>query len=100
MNNYRVVNSRQKEIQTDVSIHPGEILQDELEARSIRKSFFADQLGVGTNHLSGLLHGKRHVCAATALKLEALLGIRAEYWMQVQVYHDLFLERLKQGKTA
>jgi antitoxin HigA-1 len=100
MNNYQVVNSRGKEIQTDVSIHPGEILQDELEARSIRKSLFADQLGMGANHLSELLHGKRHVSAATALKLEVLLGIPAEYWMRVQVYHDLFVERLKQDTAA
>jgi plasmid maintenance system antidote protein VapI len=34
-------------------------------------------------HFSELLHGKRHVGAATALKLEKLLDIPAEYWMRV-----------------
>ena len=100
MNNYKVINSRGKEIQTDVSLHPGEVLLDELEARSIRKSFFAERLGMGANHFSEHLHGKRHVSAAIAIKLETLLGIPAEYWMRVQVYHDLFVERHKQKKAA
>ena len=49
---------------------------------------------------SQMLHGKRHVTAAIALKLEKLLGIPAEYWMRVQVYYDLFVERNKQSLAA
>ena len=52
------------------------------------------------SHFSELLHGKRHVSAAMALKLEKLLDIPAEYWMRVQVYHDLFVERHKQKEAA
>lgn len=100
MNNYQVLNSRGKEIHTDITLHPGEVLQDELEARDIKKSLFAGQLGMKAGHFSELLHGKRHVSAATALKLEKLLGISAEYWMRVQVYHDLFMERHKEKEVA
>ena len=47
-------------------------------------------------HFSELLHGKRHVSKCTiALMLQKLLDISAEYWMRVQVYHDLFVERNK-----
>ena len=52
------------------------------------------------SHFSELLHGKRHVGAAMVLKLEELLGISAEYWMRIQVYHDLFVERHKQEEAA
>ncbi|MBS1664227.1 MAG: HigA family addiction module antidote protein [Bacteroidetes bacterium] len=100
MSNYKVLNSRGKEIQTDLSLHPGEILQDELEAREIKKSWFAEQLGIRPGHLSELLGGKRNVSAAIALKLERLLGIPAEYWMRAQVYHDLFMERHKEKEIA
>lgn len=100
MNNYKVVNSRGKEIHTDIVFHPGEVLEDELEARSIKKSVFAAQLGMKVSHFSELLHGKRHVSAATALKLETLLDIPAEYWMRIQVYHDLFVERHRQMEVA
>jgi antitoxin HigA-1 len=95
MNNYKVLSARGKKIETDVSLHPGEILVDELEARGIKKTVFAEQLGMKPGHFSELLHGKRHVSAATALKLEKLLDISAEYWMRVQVYYDLFIERNK-----
>jgi len=84
MNNCKVLNSRGKEIHTDITLHPGEVLQDELDARNIKKSLFAEQLGMKAGHFSELLHGKRHVSAATALKLEKLLGISAGYWMRVQ----------------
>src|ERR1700743_3024821 len=99
-NNYKILNSRGKEIQTDISLHPGDILQDELEARDIKKSSFAQQLGMKPGHFSELLHGKRHISAATALKLEKLLDISAEYWMRVQVYYDLFVERNKEKEVA
>jgi|SRR5687767_10142177 len=100
MSNYKVVNSRGKEISTDVSLHPGEILQMELTARNIKKSEFATLLGIKPSHFSELLHGKRHVSAATAIKLEKLLDISAEYWMRVQVYNDLFVERIKELEAA
>ncbi len=47
-----------------------------------------------------LLHGKRHISAGTAIKLEKLLDISAEYWMRVQVYSHLFIERNKELEAA
>ncbi len=44
--------------------------------------------------------GMWHVGAATAIKLEQLLDIPADYWMRVQVYHDLFVERNKSSEAA
>ena len=79
---------------------PGEVIADELEARSIKKTQFATQLGMKVSHFSELLHGKRHVSAAITLKLEKLLDIPAESWMRVQVCHDLFVERHKQREAA
>lgn len=55
---YTTVNKKGKEILTDVSLHSGEVLMMELEARGI------------------------------------------EYWMRVQVYYDLFIERNKDAKAA
>ena len=75
-------------------------IQIELAARNIKKAEFAELLGMKPGHFSELLHGKRHVSAATAIKLQKLLDISAEYWMRVQVYHDLFIERNKKLKAA
>ncbi len=97
---YIVLNKKGKKNFTDVTLHPGEVLMMELEARGIKKSAFAAQIQMKPSHLSELLHGKRNVSAATALKLEKLLDIDAEYWMRVQVYHDLFIERSKNSRAA
>lgn len=100
MNQFKTINSKGKEIFTDVTIHPGEVLLDELEARGMKKSVFAEQLGMKPGHFSDLLYGRRHIGASVAIKLEKLLGISAEYWMRVQVYHDLFVERNKEKEAA
>ena len=89
-----------KGILTDVSLHPGEVLRMELEARSIKKSEFSAQIGMKPSHFSELLHGKRHVSAAVVIKLETLLDIPAEFWMRVQVCYDLFTERNKTSEAA
>mgnify|MGYP001604376662 CR=1 FL=1 len=100
MGNYKTLSTRGKEIFTNIALHPGDVLSNELEAREIKKTVFAEQIGMKPGHLSELLHGKRHVSAATAIKLEKLLDIPAEYWLRVQVYYDLFVERNKEGEAA
>jgi len=100
MSSYSVLSKEGKEIYTNASLHPGEVLMLELEARDIKKSSFAEQINMKPSHFSELLHGKRHISAAIALKLEKLLDIEAEYWMRVQVYHDLFVERRKEPQAA
>jgi len=95
MNTYKVLNKKGKEIQSDVLLHPGDVLQMELEAREIRKSDFALQLQMRPSHFSELLHAKRNVSASVAIKLENTLGISAEFWMRVQTSYDIKLERQK-----
>jgi antitoxin HigA-1 len=100
MSNYSVIGKKGKEIFTNISLHPGEVIADELAARKIKKSAFASQLDMKASHFSELLHGKRNVSAAVAIKLEKLLNVKAEYWMRLQVYHDLFEERNRQKHAA
>lgn len=95
MNRNTIINTKGREISTDICLHPGEVLLDELEARSLRKNEFAEKLNIKASHFSELLHGKRNIGAALAIKLEAQLSIPAEYWLRLQVYYDLFVERQK-----
>lgn len=95
MTSFKVVDKQGAPIQTDAILHPGEVLTLELEARQIKKADFAVQLGIKPSQLSELLHGKRHVSAQMALRLESLLGIDAEFWMRVQTAFDIALERRK-----
>src|SRR5438045_1243724 len=97
---YKVLNKKGKEIFSNLNLHPGEILADELEARDLKKIDFAKKLGITPGNLSELLSGKRHVSALTAIKLEKLLGISAEYWLRVQMAYDLAVERAKFKNAA
>jgi len=72
-----------KSIFSDEMLHPGEILKMDIEARSYKKAAFAELLQIKPSQLSELLHGKRHISAAMALKLETILGISADYLMRV-----------------
>ena len=100
MAKYKVVDRKGNEIHSKLNLHPGEILRDELDARELRKIDFAKALGVTPGNLSELLKGKRHISALTAIKLEKLLGISAEYWLRVQMYYDLATEREKLKQAA
>ena len=100
MSIYKTVNSRGKEVFSDISLHPGEVLEMGIEARGLKRADVAENIGMKASHFSELLHGKRHVSAALALKLEHLFEIPAEYWMRVQVYYDLFLERQREKEAA
>lgn len=95
MTSFKVLDKQGVPIQTNVVLHPGEVLAMELEARQIKKADFAAQLGIKPSQLSELLHGKRHVSAQMALRLEAALGIDAEFWMRVQTAFDIAFERGK-----
>ncbi len=89
MTTFSVLDKNGNEVLSPETLHPGDVLELELAARKIKKLDFAAQLGVKPSHLSELLKGKRHVGAVMALRLENLLGIKAEYWMRVQAAFDL-----------
>lgn len=89
MATYKVVDKNGKKITTDVLLHPGELLADELIAREIKQRDFAIQINLQPPHLNDLLKGKRHVSARIALKIENELGIDASYWLRLQIAYDL-----------
>ena len=87
--NFKIIGKGGTELHSDVSLHPGEVIEMELAARGVKKIDFASRLGIKPGHLSELLKGKRHLSALMALKLEKLLGIDAEFWLRVQSGYDL-----------
>jgi HTH-type transcriptional regulator/antitoxin HigA len=95
----KVIGKNGEVLETDVTLHPGEVLADELEARKILKKDFAALLSLQPSHLSDLLKGKRHVSAKLALKLEQHLKINASYWLRLQMAYDLFMAKKELEKA-
>jgi antitoxin HigA-1 len=96
---YKVIGINGEVVETDVTLYPGELLADELQAREILKKDFAAAIGMQPSHLSDLLKGKRHVSAKLALKLEQHLQINAAYWLRLQIAYDLFMAKKELQET-
>lgn len=76
-------------IQSDITLHPGEILKDELEAREIKQKDFAVDIGIPVTQLNEIINGKRIVSSELAIILESALGIEASFWTNLQAEFDL-----------
>lgn len=71
--------------------HPGEMLLEEfLRPLGISQSAFAARLGVSSQRLNEIVHGKRAVTTDTALRLARVLGMPADFWLGLQTDWDLW----------
>ena len=74
--------------------HPAEGLrEDVLPALGMSKTEFAKALGVSRQTLYDLLDEKQGITAAMAVKLEAVVGGSAEFWLRRQATYDLWKAR-------
>lgn len=79
-------------------IHPGYVLERELEKRHVRKGQFALSIGEFPQTLTAITKGKRRMNTPLALKIEKLLAIEEGYFMVLQVYYDIEQEKKKENK--
>ncbi len=78
--------------------HPGEVLRDYLGEMSVKEA--ASRLGVTRAHLSRILNRHAGITASMSLKLSAALGTSPEFWLRMQVQHDLWqAQRAKQPRV-
>ena len=85
--------------QSDVAIHPGEILADELAARTMTQVELAGRMGRPVQAINEIINGKKAITAATALELEKALGVPAHVWVNLQGQYELTQARLAQHPT-
>jgi len=77
----------------DYAIHPGEILDETLEARGIKKSLFADKCGISNKTVSQIINGKSAITPEMAIKFERALGNSASLWINLNTDYELHLAR-------
>ncbi len=71
--------------------HPGEMLLEEfLKPLGMSQAELADKIGVSYPRVNELIHGKRSLTPDTALRLEQLLGMEAQFWLNLQLAWDLY----------
>ncbi|MEW6666906.1 MAG: HigA family addiction module antitoxin [Thermodesulfobacteriota bacterium] len=71
--------------------HPGEMLLEEfLKPFGMSQADLAQKIGVSYPRVNELIHGKRGVTPDTALRLEQLFGMEAQFWLNLQLAWDLY----------
>jgi addiction module HigA family antidote len=68
--------------------HSAEVLRDYLGEMSVKEA--ASRLGVTRANLSRILNRNAGIIAAMSLRLSATLGTSPEFWLRMQIQHDLW----------
>ena len=79
------------------SVHPGEILKDELEEFGLSQAAFARQIDVPPNRVSQIIAGKRSVTGDTALRFGHWFGVEPQFWLNLQTQFDLTTAERRAG---
>ena len=87
---------------SDLAIHPGEALAEEIEARQLTQKRLAELLGRPPQLVNEIVRGKKAITPDTAVGLERVFGISAKTWMNMQVDYELTLayQRVKPDDRA
>jgi addiction module HigA family antidote len=76
------------------AIHPGEILLEEFMKPAtppLNANMLAKAIDVPANRITAIIKGQRGVTGDTAVRLAALFGTTAEFWLNVQKTYELRL---------
>lgn len=80
-------------------IHPGEVLQEELECLNIPAAKLAAIIDVPANRITQIIKGKRSITADTALRLGRYFGTAPDFWLNLQKIYELDLARQRMGDS-
>ncbi len=81
-----------------ISIHPGEYIRDELEARSWTQGDLAEIIGRSAKSISQIVSGRSGITSRTAKELALAFGTSAEVWLNLQTRYDLSREEATSGE--
>lgn len=70
-------------------IHPGEILQDEIEEIGLTQTALAEHIGVLPKTINEICRKKRGISAEMAVRLSKAFGGTPQFWLNAQNNWDL-----------
>ncbi len=88
------------EFEPDYAVHPGQILEETLEAQGLTKSEFAKRAGLTPKTVSLIIASKAPVTSENAIAFERVLGISAHIWSSIDAEYRLFEARQKAQNPA
>ena|ERR1700738_2545298 len=79
-----------------VTTHPGMMLREEfLLPLGISQNALAMRIRVPATRIGDIIHGRRGITPDTALRLARFFGTSPEFWLNLQLMHDLSKARLE-----
>lgn len=81
------------------SIHPGEILAEELSELGVTATELARQIGVPANRITQIIQGKRAITGDTALRLGHWFKMAAQFWSNLQSAYDFCAAEARFGSV-
>jgi addiction module HigA family antidote len=82
-------------------VTPGEVLREEfMVPLGLSGRALARELGVPSNRITEIVAGERSVTAETAILLSERFGTSAEFWLNLQMAHDLEEARRHRRRAA
>ncbi len=83
----------------DYTVSPGEVLEETLEARGIKKGDFASRCDLSSKTISLIINGKAPVTPETAIMFERVLGVSSLIWLGLESEFSLKKAKKEQENT-
>lgn len=84
----------------DWAVHPGELLEEYLDANQLTQAEFARRADISAKHVSTIISGDASVSVETARAFERVLGVSAHIWTRAQDEWDLHRSKLAEHAFA
>src|SRR5262245_25044779 len=85
--------SRSATFRPDYAVHPGMLLEQELEFHHLSQADFARRIARTPKLVSEIISGKNPVEPETAIQFERVLGIGADVWLRMEAQYQLYKAR-------
>jgi addiction module HigA family antidote len=69
--------------------HPGGLIRDDIEALGLTVADAAKGMGVSRQQLYRVIRGESGISPEMAVRLEKALNGSADFWLRMQIGHDL-----------
>lgn len=75
-------------LSNDFIIHPGETLAEVLKDKKMSQKELAIRTRMTEKYISAVINGQENISSSFANKLEYVLGIEKEFWMNLQANYE------------
>jgi HTH-type transcriptional regulator/antitoxin HigA len=82
----------------DLLVRPGDTLLETLEYIKMSQTEFAMRMGKTPSKINDIISGKEPITINTALQIEKVLGIDAQFWINMEVQYREKLQRIEEAE--